>query len=104
MMKAGCMLATIQAKEQSCQKSCLYAAATMIVIIEGYTSLHFTESVGSIAKSESQWFASSNKEGRENKSKGKSYLKDHWISSRVLPLVSGTQMMTNAKVRAHINM
>lgn len=30
----------------------------------------------------------------------KPHLKDHWISSRVLPFVSGTQMDTNTTVKA----
>jgi hypothetical protein len=30
--------------------------------------------------------------------------KDHWISSRVLPLVSGTQRMTNTRVKAVTSM
>ena len=36
---------------------------------------------------------------------GSSYrLNDHWISSNVLPFVSGTQMTTNATVKAHTTM
>jgi len=33
----------------------------------------------------------------------KLHLKDNWISSMDLPLVSGTQMVTNPTVKAHTN-